>query len=249
MAVKNDLVYLLEANPRSSRSVPFVAKATGIPIVDLGVLAVLGRTDQQVRSQQYQWKNVNRVSVKGVVFPFKKFSEADSILGPEMKSTGESMGRGEDFSEALLKAFISSHLTLPLKGQVFFSLRDKDKTVLLPVAQELVRMGYSISATQGTAEFFRKQGIACIELRKVHEGRPHCVDHIRSGDVAFVINTTSGRTAVEASFGIRRSCIDFSIPCITESDVAEAFLLALKKRQTGKFSVEPLMYQHLYSIH
>lgn len=240
LAIKNDQIYMLEANPRSSRSVPFVAKAAGIPAVDLGVRAVLGHLARDVHPESYRWKEVDCVSVKGVVFPFKKFPEADSILGPEMKSTGESMGRGEDFSEALLKAFISSQLTLPKKGEVFFSLRDKDKTTLLPVAKELVKMGYSISATHGTAVFFEENGLRCNELKKVHEGRPHCVDHIRSGNVAFVINTTTGRRAIEASFGIRRSCIDFSIPCITESDVAEAFLLALKKQQTGRFSVEPL---------
>ena len=240
LAVLNDVVYMLEANPRSSRSVPFVAKATGIPLIDLGVAAMLGKTRQELSLDKLNWRNTPSVSVKGVVFPFKKFPEADSILGPEMKSTGESMGRGKDYSEALAKAFLSSNVRLPKMGQVFFSLRDKDKESMLTLARELQRMGYGVSATTGTATFFNEKGINCLSLRKVDEGRPHCVDKIRSGEVAFVINTTSGKRAIEASFDIRRACTDYNIPCLTESDAAEAFVLALKNTRNGTSSVEAL---------
>ncbi|MNJ92482.1 Carbamoyl-phosphate synthase large chain [compost metagenome] len=240
LAVKDDVVYMLEANPRSSRSVPFVAKATGIPLIDLGVAAMLGKKKADLNLSNLKWRNTKQVSVKGVVFPFKKFPEADSILGPEMKSTGESMGRGADYSEALCKAFLSSNIKLPRNGQVFFSLRDKDKETMLPLVKELQRMGYGVSATTGTANFFNDHGVNCLSLRKVDEGRPHCVDKIRSGDVAFVINTTSGRRAIEASFDIRRACTDYNIPCITESDAAEAFVLALKNTRNESLSVEPL---------
>jgi carbamoyl-phosphate synthase large subunit len=157
-----------------------------------------------------------------------------------MKSTGETMGRGRDYSEALLKAVVSSDLQLPLEGEIFLSLREKDKDELLGDIQELAGMGYTLSGTTGTANFLKEHGLVCLPVKKVHEGRPHCVDRIRSGDVAFVINTTSGRTSVEASFGIRRSCVDYSIPCITESDAAKAFVLALKKRKQGDFNVTPL---------
>ncbi|MBK7890432.1 MAG: carbamoyl-phosphate synthase large subunit [Bdellovibrionales bacterium] len=237
LAVKNDQVYMLEANPRSSRSVPFVSKATRIPLIDLGVQAVLGRKSIEVQPSRYQWDATDDVSVKGVVFPFKKFPESDSILGPEMKSTGESMGRGIDYAEALLKASIASHINIPPTGEVFLSLRDLDKDSLLPLARSLVGMGYRLSATSGTARFLFNEGIDCVPVKKVHEGRPNCVDRIRSGQVALVINTTSGRRAVEASFDIRRSCIDFSIPCITESHAAEALLTALKKHRSREFSV------------
>ena len=237
LAVKNDQVYMLEANPRSSRSVPFVSKATRIPLIDLGVQAVLGRKSIEVQPARYQWDATDDVSVKGVVFPFKKFPESDSILGPEMKSTGESMGRGIDYAEALLKASIASHINIPPTGEVFLSLRDLDKDSLLPLARSLVGMGYRLSATSGTARFLFNEGIDCVPVKKVHEGRPNCVDRIRSGQVALVINTTSGRRAVEASFDIRRSCIDFSIPCITESHAAEALLTALKKHRSREFSV------------
>jgi carbamoyl-phosphate synthase large subunit len=240
LAVKEDQIYMLEANPRSSRSAPFVAKATAIPLVDLGISAMLGLDRTQVQAHVYNWKKTDIVSVKGVVFPFKKFPKADSLLGPEMKSTGESMGRGADYSEALLKALVSSRVALPSGGEVFFSLRDKDKELMLPMAKKLIEMGYSISATFGTASFFEQQSVPCLGLKKVHQGRPNCVDRIRSGDVAFVVNTASGRQSIQASFSIRRSCIDYFIPCLTESDAALAFLVALEKQRSGQFEVRPL---------
>lgn len=240
LAVKNDQVYVLEANPRSSRSVPFIAKATGVPLVDLAVKAMAGESLTSSQISQLSWRPEGYVAVKGVVFPFKKFPEADSILGPEMKSTGESMGRGQDYSEALMKAFVSSQFKLPHGGEVFLSLREKDKEPMLPLIRDLQKMGYRISATTGTAQFLNDQGIECLSLRKVHEGRPHCVDHIRSGHVSFVINTTTGRNSIEASFSIRRACTDFAIPCLTESDAAEAFVLALKKSRSGEINVLPL---------
>lgn len=240
LAIKNDLIYVLEANPRSSRSLPFVAKATEIPLVDLGVAAVLGKTKKELNIDKWDWKKTSTVSVKGVAFPFKKFPEADSILGPEMKSTGETMGRGATYSEALMKAFISSSYKLPLEGEVFISLREKDKTPMLPLAKNLVQMGFQLSGTSGTAQFFNGHGLKCETLKKVHEGRPHCADIIRQGNVAFVINTTTGRTAIEASFEIRRACTDLNIPCLTESDTAEAFLLALIMAKKGQFKTHAL---------
>jgi carbamoyl-phosphate synthase large subunit len=193
-----------------------------------------------VNPSRYTWREVSQVSVKGVVFPFKKFPDADSILGPEMKSTGESMGRGRDYSEALLKASISSHIHIPPKGEVFLSLRNKDKEELLPMVRALVGMGYRLTATSGTAKFLYEAGIDCIPVKKVHEGRPNCVDRIRSGKVALVINTTQGRRSIEASFNIRRSCIDFSIPCLTESHAAEALLTALDLQRSREFTVSPI---------
>lgn len=240
LAVKDDVAYIIEANPRCSRTVPFLAKAARIPIVDLGIQAMLGLTSKEVDISGMDYKNISQVCVKGVVFPFNKFKEADSILGPEMKSTGESMGRGVDYGEALLKAFLSSQHRLARKGEVFLSLRDKDKEPLLPVIRELIELGYKLSGTQGTASYLFEQGIDCIPVKKVHEGRPNCVDRIRSGKVAMVINTTSGRQSIEASFSIRRSCTDYAVPCITEDHAAEALVLALKKLHSGKFDVQPL---------
>ena len=240
LAIKNDVIYILEANPRSSRSVPFLAKATSIPLVDLGIAAQMDIKFSPTELKKYQWSKLNKICVKGVVFPFKKFAESDSILGPEMKSTGESMGRGDSYSEALVKAFLSSSLTLPASGELFLSLRDKDKVPLLPLLKNLNKLGYTFSATRGTADYLKNQGLDCLILNKVHEGRPHCVDRIRSGQVQFVINTTEGRQAIEASFDIRRACTDYSIPCLTESDAAEAFGMALEKSRTGRIEVSHL---------
>ena len=149
------------------------------------------------------------------------------------------MGRGRDFSEALLKASIGSFINVPPSGEVLLSLRERDKSSMLSLARSLIGMGYRLSATSGTAKLFFNEGIDCVPVKKVHEGRPNCVDRIRSGQVAMVINTTSGRRAVEASFDIRRSCIDFAIPCITESHAAEALLTALRMHRNREFSVSP----------
>jgi len=203
-------------------------------------MAALGKKAKDIKLEKFRWRNVSEVSVKGVVFPFKKLTNADSILGPEMKSTGESMGRGRDYAEALLKACISSFVIPPLKGEVFMSLRGQDKQTLLPLAKDLISMGYTLSGTGGTAKFFNQQGLSCEETKKVAEGRPNCVDRIRSGKVALVVNTTRGRKSIDASFSIRRSCIDHSIPCITESDAALAFSIALKKHREGIRHVAPL---------
>ncbi len=240
LAIKQDEVFVLEANPRSSRSIPFLAKATGIPLVDLGIKAQMGLKLSPTELQKYNWRSLTKICVKGVVFPFKKFAESDSILGPEMKSTGESMGRADTYPEALVKAFVSSSANLPASGEVFLSLRDKDKLPLLPLLKNLNRLGYKFSATRGTADFLNQSDINCIALNKVHEGRPNCVDRIRSGQICFVINTTLGRQSLEASFDIRRACTDYSIPCLTESDAAEAFVLALEKSKTGRIEVSPL---------
>ena len=241
LAIKDDEIYILEANPRSSRSVPFLSKAVGIPLVDLGVQAMLGQKAKQVQPEKYDWKKQAMVSVKGVVFPFKKFEDVDSILGPEMRSIGEVMGRGEDYPSAILKAVYSSQLNLPKKGEVFLSLRDKDKEELLPSAQQLVEMGYTLSATTGTCEFLRSHGVECLKVKKVREGRPHCVDRIRSGQTVFVINTTSGQRSIEASFSIRRSCLDYDVPCITESAAGRSVVFALyQQRKNKNFSITSL---------
>ena len=237
LAIKEDEIFVLEANPRSSRSVPFLAKATSIPLVDLGIAAQMEIDLPAAQLAKYKWSDLKQICVKGVVFPFKKFAESDSILGPEMKSTGETMGRAETYSEALVKAFVSSSLQLPSHGEVFLSLRDKDKNPMLPLFKNLQRLGFKFSATRGTSDYLNKNGVDCLALNKVHEGRPNCVDRIRSGQVNFVINTTTGRQSLEASFDIRRACTDYSIPCLTESDAAEAFVMALEKSKTGRIEV------------
>jgi len=239
-ALKDDQVFVIEANPRSSRTVPFIAKATLLPLIEVGVAAMIARISDE---QQTLFENheMNMVCVKGVVFPFRKFPEADSVLSPEMKSTGETMGRAKSFDEALMKAMLGSGVRLPESGEIFFSLRDKDKEPMLPIAKRLVELGYKISATTGTAHYFSSHGVETISLKKIFEGRPHCVDRIRSGQVRFVVNTSRGRKAITDGFLIRRACIDLNIPCITKLEAAQAFIRALEKFKTKKFDVSGLV--------
>ena len=239
LAIRNDEIYMLEANPRSSRSLPFISKATGEDLVGLAVKAMMGYKKHQVNLKA--WRPKKGIYVKGVVFPFKKFKKVDSLLGPEMKSIGEVMGIGFDYPTALGKALISSDFHFPKKGEIFLSLRDKDKSFLLPDIKRLVKSGYRLSATKGTAEFLKQEGLACKKIKKVIEGRPHCVDRILSGQVGLVFNTSSKRTsAVQASFSIRRSCIDLNIPCLTEAHAIQAFIMVLieKKKQTPVASLK-----------
>jgi len=246
LAIKEDKVYVLEANPRSSRSVPFVAKATGIPLVKLGMQCMLG---QRLTVTHY-WRNLDTISVKGVVFPFKKFSEVDTLLGPEMRSTGESMGRSTkdqegnpDYVEALEKAFVSSGVKIPRDGQVFISIRDKDKKRGSKIAQGLLSGGFRLIATKGTAEFLSSQGLPVEAVNKVRDGSPHCVDLILDGKIQMVVNTTAGARSISDSFSIRRSCVERNVPCLTEISVAEAMVKVLEiqpGKNLKKIRVAPL---------
>jgi len=240
LAIQDDEIYMLEANPRSSRSVPFISKAAGIPLVDLGVQAMMKKSKKDIKELLKSWKNYSFISVKGVVFPFKKIKKTDSILGPEMKSIGEVMGRGEDYPTALTKALISSDFHFPENGEVFLSLRDKDKAPLLSDIQSLVKAGYTLSATQGTAQFIQKHGMKCEYVKKVLQGRPHCVDRITSGKVVLVLNTTSKSSSIQSSFSIRRSCIDHNIPCLTEAHSIQAFVMALIGSKKHNLDVQHL---------
>ena len=238
LAIRNDEIYMLEANPRSSRSLPFISKATGVPLVDLAVKAMMGYRKKKVDLKA--WRPKKSIYVKGVVFPFKKFKKTDSILGPEMKSIGEVMGISSDYPTALTKALISSAFHFPEKGEIFLSLRDKDKIFLLSDIQNLVKSGYTLSATKGTAEFLKKHAIPCEKIKKVIEGRPHCVDRILSGQIVLVFNTSSKSSSVQASFSIRRSCIDLNIPCLTEAHAIQAFIIALIEKKKNNISVSDL---------
>lgn len=240
LAIQEDQIYMLEANPRSSRSLPFISKATGLPLIDLGVQAMMKKTKRELKNDFKSWKKPPQISVKGVVFPFKKIKKTDSILGPEMKSIGEVMGRGEVYPVALTKALVSSGFHFPKKGEIFLSLRDKDKITLLASIQDLFEAGYTLSATEGTAAFLQKHGLQCEYVKKVLQGRPHCVDRIISGKVALVFNTTSSSSSIQASFSIRRSCIDYNIPCLTEAHVIQAFTMALLEQKRNKLNVTPL---------
>lgn len=242
-AIKDNKIYILEANPRTSRSLPFMVKAIDGSIMDLGAKALLGHNKKDISKNllNISWKNIKHICIKALIFPFNKFSGVDSILGPEMKSTGEVMGRGKTFSEALYKAFEASYIRLPSCGEVFLSLRNKDKKKLLGTIKKLQDLGYLLSATRGTAQFLIDEGIKNVFfVNKITEPKPHCVDRICSQKISLVINTPSGQELHSSGRAIRRSCIEYSIPCITEDSVAQVITMALEYKNKKQFSVYSL---------
>ena len=218
-AVKEGIAYCLEANPRASRTVPFVSKATGVNWA--GVAARIG-LGQSLKQQGVTDGVPRAVSVKGVVFPFAKFPGVDPVLGPEMKSTGEVMGIGESFGEAYAKALLAAGIPLPLSGTVFLTVNDADKARLPELAQKLVALGYGLCATEGTARTLEGIGLKVRRIFKVNEGRPNAVDLLKNGEVQWVINTPLGRDAFFDESAIRREALRLKIPCLTNLSAALA---------------------------
>jgi carbamoyl-phosphate synthase large subunit len=224
-AIQSGVIYILEVNPRASRTVPFVSKATGVPLAKVAARVMTGRT------LAAQGRTVERIppyySVKEAVFPFNKFPEADPILGPEMKSTGEVMGTGHSFGEAYAKAQAASGVVLPTRGLCFISVRDRDKPAAVPLARMLIERGFEISATGGTAQILGDSGIICRRVNKVREGRPHVVDMIKNDEVALIVNTTEGKQAVRESRSIRRAAVARKVTYYTTVAAARATCDAL----------------------
>ena len=227
----DDIVYLLEVNPRASRTVPFVSKATGMPLAKIAARCMAGKT----LAGQGATKEIvpDYYSVKEAIFPFAKFQGVDPILGPEMRSTGEVMGVGRSFGAAMARAQEAGGIKAPPVGKVFISVRDPDKKRVLPVAQDLVGRGYSIVATAGTASWLREHGIACEQINKVLEGRPHVVDLIKNGEIVYIVNTTEGRQAIADSFSIRREALQHRVTYSTTVAGAKALVHSLEYRGTG----------------
>ncbi len=204
-AIQNGVIYVLEVNPRASRTAPFVSKATGVPLAKIGARVMTGR---KMKSIENLGEVVPRYfSVKEAVFPFTKFPEADPILGPEMKSTGEVMGTGRTFGEAYAKAQAASGVTLPRSGVVLISVRERDKPGAVVLAKKLIEKGFEIAATDGTARVISDAGYPCKRANKVREGRPHIVDMIKNDEFAMIVNTTEGKTAIVESNSIRREAV------------------------------------------
>jgi carbamoyl-phosphate synthase large subunit len=219
-AVEGDTVYVLEVNPRASRTVPFVSKAVGVPLAKIAARVMAGETLEQLGFTE---EVVPRyTSVKESVFPFIKFPGVDTILGPEMKSTGEVMGIDREFGLAFAKAEIAAGNPLPTSGTVFVSVREEDRHELLPGARRLTAKGIRLVGTRGTADFLRDQGVACETVNKVREGSPHCVDLILAREIAAVINTCGTPQAIRESFSIRRAALETGIPYFTTAAAAVA---------------------------
>lgn len=237
-AIKNNEIFILEVNPRASRTVPFVAKATGVPIAKIGARIMAG---EKLKSFSLKQRSVRgHVAVKEAVFPFARFPNVDIILGPEMRSTGEVMGIDTSFERAFAKSQLGAGVTLPLTGNVFLSVRHSDRPSLLPLGRKLTEMGFKILATRGTAETLKNAGIEAKVVNKVLEGRPHCVDAILSGEVQLIINTVQGAQATADSFDIRHSALTHNIPHYTTMAGAAAAVHAIAALREGKLDVAPL---------
>jgi len=231
-AIQGEKIFILEVNPRASRTVPFVSKATGVSLAKIAARCMVGK------SLAEQGATVEMIpqyfSVKEAIFPFLKFQNVDPILGPEMRSTGEVMGVGRSFGAAFARAHEAANIAAPKVGKAFLSVRDGDKERLLPVARELLRRGFSLVATSGTSAFLAENGVVCERINKVLEGRPHIVDRIKNGEIVFIVNTTEGKQAISDSFSIRRGALQQRVTYSTTIAGARALLHSLDFRDSGE---------------
>jgi carbamoyl-phosphate synthase large subunit len=246
-AIKDDRVYVLEVNPRASRTVPFVSKATGVPLARIGALVMAGRPLKGFGLPDALSVD-ERFYIKSPVFPFRKFPGVDPVLSPEMHSTGEVMGIGETFGEAYAKAMTAAGTELPRTGTAFISVNEIDKGQAVVLARKLSRLGFDLMATVGTAGRLREVGLECATVFKVNEGRPNVADHIKQGEIALVINTPLGRASHYDEQAIRRAALQYNVPCVTTMTGAQALVEALASRLDGKeISVHPLQELHAVS--
>jgi carbamoyl-phosphate synthase large subunit len=236
-AVKAETVYILEVNPRASRTVPFVAKAVGIPIAKIASRVMAG---EKLASFALSHKPLTHIAVKEAVFPFARFPGVDIILGPEMRSTGEVMGLDRDFGTAFLKSQLAGGTRLPSQGAVFISVKDGDKAGIAIAARKLAAMDFTIVATKGTADMLEAQGVPVRRVNKVLEGRPHIVDAMKNGEIHLVFNTTEGAQAIRDSFELRRTALMNKIPYFTTSAGARASVEAIAALRSGTLEVAPL---------
>ncbi|MBI1216447.1 MAG: carbamoyl-phosphate synthase large subunit [Alphaproteobacteria bacterium] len=235
-------IFVLEANPRASRTVPFGAKATGVPVIKAATRLMTGEKIAQLKTEGViHHRKFDHVAVKAPVFPFARFPKVDAVLGPEMKSTGEVMGIDRDFRRAFAKARLGTGSKLPLSGTVFISVRDPDKNLMIPLAAKLADMGFNIVATGGTARHLVEAGIRARKVNKVHEGQPHVIDAMINGDIALMLNTTDGPQAVVDDFNLRRAALHNKIHYYTTIPGAKAAVDTIAAlRQSGPFDVKSL---------
>ena len=227
-AIQGERIFVLEVNPRASRTVPFVSKATGVSLAKIAARCMAGVS---LAAQGIKGEVIpDYYSVKEAIFPFARFQNVDPILGPEMRSTGEVMGVGRSFGEAFARAQEAASIRKPKLGRVFVSVRDPDKPRLLPVARDLIRRGFTIVATGGTAAYLRENGLPCDHINKVIEGRPHIVDLIKNGEIVYIVNTTEGKQAIAGSFSIRREALQHKVTYSTTIAGARALLHSLEFR-------------------
>ena len=226
-AVRAGEVFVLEVNPRASRTAPFVSKAIGIPLAAIGGRCMVGLSFE---AQGFTHAPTpNYYSVKEAVFPFVKFPGVDVLLGPEMKSTGEVMGVGRHFGQAFAKAALAAGEELPSRGRAFISVRDRDKPHAVSIGRDLLELGFELLATRGTARVLEENGIPCRTVNKVLEGRPHAVDLLKNEEIDFIVNTTEGKQAIADSYTIRRTALQHKVPYTTTMAGAKATVLAIRE--------------------
>ncbi|MDE4907389.1 carbamoyl-phosphate synthase large subunit [Methanogenium marinum] len=240
-AVKDTVVYILEANPRASRTVPFVSKATGMPLAKIAAKVMYG---QKLADLGVSEPVMSHVAVKEVLLPFNKLPGVDTVLGPEMKSTGEVMGIDYDFGRAYYKACLSADNELPLEGNVFISVGTEDKEGILPAAKNMHELGLKIFGTAGTVAFLESHGIPANLVRKVQEGSPNVIDVMRRGDLRLIINTPSGKYSRQDHVRIMRAALDYNIPYITTIQAANAAAQAIRSLKKDSITIEPLSHYH-----
>ncbi|MHB9156107.1 MAG: carbamoyl-phosphate synthase large subunit, partial [Endomicrobiales bacterium] len=242
-AVRDGIVYILEANPRASRTIPYVSKATGIPLAKLAARVMVGKKLEKLLPAKLlkgALPELKYVAVKEVVLPWTRFSNVDTILGPEMKSTGEVMGIDSDFGRAFAKAELAAGSVLPRSGAVLVSLGPRGKAEALPIVRELLNLGFEILATKHTAEFLQKYELPVKVVNKIAEGRPHIIDIIKNRQVNLVINTPSGKTSRADGYHIRRSAVIYSVPIVTTLAAARATVEGIKAQKSKDLSVQSL---------
>jgi len=243
MAYKDRVVYVLEANPRSSRTIPFVSKAVGLPLAKIAARAMIGIT---LKEQGYlQEPRPVHVSVKEVLLPFDKLPGADPILSPEMRSTGEVMGMDYSYGLAFFKAELAADNALPLQGKVFMSIRDQDKPVLVQIARKMADAGLEIIATSGTVRYLSGKGFDVTEIKKVHDGSPNVIDLMRKEDVGLVINTPTSKISYKDGRSIRRAAVDYAVPYITTIQAAMAAADAIEAMSRGEMTIKSIGKYHL----
>jgi carbamoyl-phosphate synthase large subunit len=241
-AVKDNKVYILEVNPRASRTIPYVSKSIGVPIAKLAAKVMVGKTLDELELASE--RAINHFTVKEAVFPFDRFAGVDTLLGPEMKSTGEVMGIDTDFGRAYAKAQTSANNTMPVQGKIFISVKDKDKPALSQMVHTLVTLGFSLIATKGTAFYLKQHGINVETINKVMEGSPHCVDLIKEKKIDFIINTVTGAKAQKDSFSIREAALQHNIPYTTTVAGARATINAIEVVLKKQITVKSLQKYH-----
>jgi carbamoyl-phosphate synthase large subunit len=237
-AVKGDEIFLIEVNPRASRTSPFVSKATGRPLAKIAARIMAGKTLAELGVENEIIPE--QISIKESVFPFTKFPGVDSLLGPEMKSTGEVMGMDYEFGKAFAKAQLGANVRMPTSGQLFVSIKEEDKPAILEPVQKLCAAGFEIIATSGTTAFLRANGIHAVPINKVKEGRPHCVDAIKNNQISLVFNTTFGTQSIIDSFEIRRSALMHNVAYFTTVAGIQAAADGILALQRESLDVTPL---------